>query len=117
MNPKVVKKSKIEVEIGFDEKKMPIEIKWKTSDAPPDYPMQEVKAFVLSLFDKPTKDTLKVDLWTTEMQVEEMDRFIFSTMRSLTDTYFRATGNKKLAEQMQQFVHHFGEETKIIPKK
>jgi gliding motility-associated protein GldC len=117
MNPKVVKKSKIEVEIGFDAKKMPIEIKWKTSDAPPDYPMQEVKAFVLSLFDKPTKDTLKVDLWTTEMQVEEMDRFVFATMRSLTDTYFRATGNKKLAEQMQQFVHHFGEETKIIPKK
>jgi gliding motility-associated protein GldC len=117
MNPKVVKKSTIEVEIGMDAKNLPIEIKWKTSDAPAGYPMQEVKAFVLSLFDKPTQDTLKMDLWTTEMQVEEMDRFVFFTMRSLGDTYFRATGNKKLAEQMQSFVQHFGEETKIIPKK
>lgn len=117
MNPKVVKKSKIEVEIGFDEQKMPIEIKWKTSDAPPDYPMQEVKAFYLSLFDKPTQDTLKMDLWTTEMHVEEMDRFIFTTLGALADTYFRATNNRKLAEQMRGFVDYFGEQTQIIKKK
>lgn len=117
MNPKVVKKSTIEVEIGFDEKKMPIEIMWKTSDAPAGYPMQEVKAFYLSLFDKPTQDTLKMDLWTTEMTVEEMDRFVFTTLGALTDTYFRATNNRKLAEQMRNFVQHFGEETKIIKKK
>jgi gliding motility-associated protein GldC len=116
MNQNVVKKSKIEVEIGLDKDNLPIEIKWKTSDAPEGYPMQEVKAFVLSLFDKPSQDTLKMDLWTKEMQVEEMDRFIFFTMRSLGDTYFRATGNRKLAEEMQSFVQHFGEVTKIIKK-
>ena len=116
MNPNVVKKSKIEVEIGLDKQNLPIEIKWKTSDAPAEYPMQEVKAFMLSLFDKPTQDTLRIDLWTKDMHVEEMDRFVFTTMRSLGDMYFRATNNRKLAEQMQGFVDYFGEETKIIKK-
>jgi hypothetical protein len=37
-------------------------------------------------------------------------------MKSLTETYFRATKNQKMASAMQQFVQYFGEETGIIPK-
>jgi len=33
---------------------------------------------------------------------------MYYTLRSLADTYINATGNKELAEQMQQFAHHFG---------
>ena len=51
------------------------------------------------------------------MQVVEMDRFIFQTLRSLSDTYYRATQNKALANEMQRFVDYFGERTEIIPKK
>ena len=117
MDKNIEQTTSIHIDLGLNKEKMPVDIKWKTSDAPANYPAQDAKAFFLSFFDRASRDTMKMDLWTTDMQVEEMDRFIFFTLRSLGDTYFRATNNKELAEQMQSFVQYFGEKTKIIPPK
>ena len=74
------------------------------------------KAMLLSFFDEDTRDTLKIDLWTKEMQVVEMDRFFYQNLRAMADTYFRATKNQELANHMQQFANYFGEKTEVIPK-
>jgi gliding motility-associated protein GldC len=116
MDRTVTKKSKIEIEVGLNKENLPVEIKWKSSDAPPSVPMQDAKAMLISFFDRPSRDTLKMDLWTVDMQVEEMDRLVYFTMRSLADAYFRATNNKELAEQMQQFAQYFAEKTEIVKK-
>jgi hypothetical protein len=50
------------------------------------------------------------------MQVLEMDRMVYQTIRALADTYFKATQNTELANQMQQFAQFFGEQVEIIPK-
>ncbi len=114
MSSESTTKSKIELEIELDDAKLPISIRWK-SDANPQGPnYTECKAFSLALFDKEYKDTFKIDLWTKEMQVVEMDRFIFQTLRSLGDTYFRSTNNSDLANEMQRFVDYFGQKTGII---
>ena len=117
MDREVVKKSTVTIDVGLNKDNMPVEIKWKTSDAPPSVPMQDAKAMLLSFLDRPTRDTLKMDLWTVDMQVDEMDRLVFHSLRTMTDVYFKATNNKELAEHMQQFVHYFGEKTGIIPPK
>lgn len=114
MSKPVVKKSLIEIEIGLNEDKHPETIHWRSNDNPNGQDFTECKAISLSLFDKDYKDTLKIDLWTTEMQVVEMDRFMFQTLRSLADTYFRATNNQQLANDMQLFVDYFGKQTGII---
>ena len=116
MDRVVTKQSSINIEIGLNKDNMPVEIKWQSSDAPPSVPKQDAKAMLLSFLDRPTKDTLKIDLWTVDMQVDEMDKMMFNTLRSLADAYFRATNNKELAEQFQQFVHYFGQKTEVIPK-
>lgn len=108
------KKSIIEVEIELNDKKHPMAIRWKSNDNPQGPEFAECKAISLALFDKEYKDTLKIDLWTSEMQVVEMDRFIFQTLRSLGDTYYKATNNQELANEMQLFVDHFGKKTGII---
>lgn len=113
---KVRKKSRITLDVGLDESNMPIDIKWSASDNPAGQTPQPCKAMLVSLFDERSKETLKIDLWTKEMQVIEMDRMFYQTLRGLCDTYFRATGNKDLANQMQQFVFYFGEATGAIPK-
>lgn len=113
--PITQKTSKIEIQVSLNEQKIPEKIQWKTSDGLQNNDYQEVKSFLLSMFDKTNKDTLKIDLWTTEMQVVEMDRFMFQTLRSLGDTYFKATGNAVLASDFQKFVEYFGKETGIIP--
>lgn len=112
----IKKNSQIRINIGLDEKNVPIKIKWEADDSPNKGKPSECKAMLLSLFDQENLDTVKIDLWTKEMQVNEMDRFFFQTLRSLADTYFKATQNREMAVDMQKFVHYFGEKTGIIKK-
>jgi len=112
----VVKNSEIKINVGLDAQKVPVEMKWTAPDGADGGGEREVKAMLLSLFDKEYKDTYKIDLWTNEMQVVEMDRFFYQTLRAMADTYYKATQNKDLAVDMQRFVQYFGEETEIIPK-
>lgn len=113
---KVKKTSDIKIRIRLDEGNVPERITWSASDGPQAGNTQEAKAMLLALFDRENKETFKIDLWTKEMQVMEMDRFFFQTLRALADTYYKATQNAKLASDMQKFVHYFGEQTEIISK-
>ena len=108
------KNSRIEIDVALDEQNLPESIRWTATDqANPS--INDCKAMFLSFFEKESLDTLKIDLWTKEMQIVEMDRFIYFTLRSLADTYFRATNNQALANEMRRFVQYFGEKTEIIP--
>ncbi|MEL7121205.1 MAG: gliding motility protein GldC [Bacteroidota bacterium] len=111
------KKSNIHIQIRLDKDNIPDKINWKADDGPNGDKISTAKAILLSLFDEENKETLKIDLWTKEMQVIEMDRFFFQTLRAMADTYYRATNNAKLASDMQKFVQYFGEQTEIIEKK
>lgn len=116
MVAKAVRYSDIILKVGLDDKNNPVEMKWQAQDNPQGMNPQPCKAILLSMFDEENKDTLKIDLWTTEMQVTEMDRFMYQTLRGLADTYLRATNNLDLSNEMQQFVQHFGERTDLLPK-
>ena len=109
-------KNTITIDVHLNEDKHPVNILWNSTANPKDTPDGECKAMLLSLFDKNHLDTFKIDLWTSEMQVAEMDRFMFQTLKALADTYFKATRNQAMANDMQRFVQYFGEETEIIPK-
>ncbi len=113
----VKKTSNINIKVGLDKDNVPIQLNWQSSDNPNGDTPQACKAMLLSLFDKENLDTLKIDLWTKEMQVIEMDRFFYQTLRGMADTYFRATQNKELAADMQRFVQYFGEKTEVLEKK
>lgn len=112
----VNKQSEIKIKVGLDKDNVPIKMEWQAQDNPKDNNPKECKALLMSVFDKESRDTMKIDLWTTEMQINEMDRFFFQTLRAMADTYFKATQNQELASDMQRFVQYFGEKTEIIPK-
>ena len=103
----------ISLKIDLDSQKVPESIAWK-SDNNQEKGFTECKAFLLSLFEKESKETFKIDLWTKDMQMIEMDRFVFYSLKSMADTYFRATGNKELANEFQNFADHFGRQTNIL---
>ena len=111
----IVKTSDITIRVGLNDQNVPVKIEWGASDRN-NGTLEECKAMAVALYDKEHRETLRIDLWTKEMQVLEMDRFVYQTLRSLTDSYLRATQNKELAEQMARFVQFFGETTEIIPK-
>ncbi len=111
----VKKESAINIKISLGENKVPERITWSAPDQ--NQYDQAAKAMLLSFFDEQSKDTLKIDLWTHEMQIGEMDRFYFQTLRALSETYFKATNNHILARALQDFTQYFGEETGTIDKK
>lgn len=113
---KVASTNTIAIDVALNEDKHPVGISWNSTANPDGTEAKECKAMLLSLFDKDHLDTFKIDLWTSEMQVSEMDRFMFQTLRALADTYFKATRNQELANDMQRFVQYFGEETEILAK-
>ncbi len=110
----VARTATITVTVGLNQENKPVEMQWAAQDN--SNTPQPCKAMLLSLFDPDTRDTLKIDLWTQELQVGEMDRMMFHTLRGLADSYFRATKNQKLANNFRGFAEYFGEETGILKK-
>ena len=108
----VNKKSDIVISVGLDKENVPVEILWKSEDGSNSF--EPCKGMLLALFDEDKLDTIKLDLWTKNMQVHEMDRFMFQTLRGLADTYYKATQNTDLANQFQNFIQYFGKVTGII---
>lgn len=110
------KTSQIKINVKLNDQNHPTDIEWQSNDNPSGEGLHSAKAMMLALFDKEYKDTFKIDLWTEELQVIEMDRFVYQALKSMGDTYFRATNNTKLANDIQRFAQYFGEETEIIKK-
>ncbi len=109
----MIEKNQIILEVILDHDKVPSKIHWRANDGPGAGTLQEVKAFLLSLYDGEHGDTLKIDLWTKDMQVNEMDRMVFFTIKSLADTYLKATNNKEIATDIRRFGDYFAEKTQL----
>lgn len=109
------KTNEVILKVIMDEENYPSEIYWKSDNQQQDW--EKCKAFLLSLFEDKSKSTLKLDLWTKDFQLEEMNQFMYYTLFSLCETYMKATQNQKLANQFMSFVNFFGEENHIIERK
>jgi len=73
MSNPIKKKSVIEIEVGINENNVPQEIHWSAEDGKVN--REEARAMLLALWDPRSQNTMKIDLWTTEMSVEEMKVF------------------------------------------
>ena len=69
-----MKKSTIQFEVELDNQNIPTRILWDATDKP-EPGMTETKSISVSLWDQKTKNTLRIDLWSKDMPVEEMKRF------------------------------------------
>jgi len=109
-----MKQSEIKFTVTLDDKNMPQKIDWQASDGAVS---SASKAIMLSVWDSEAKNTLRIDLWTKEMMVDEMKQFYHQTLLSMSDSLERATGEKAAAQQMRKFAQEFGVSMKLIKKK
>lgn len=108
-----MKKSEINITVTLDDKNMPEKIEWTASDTD----AQKVsKAMMLALWDDTDRNTLRIDLWTKNMMVDEMKQFYHQNLLSMADTLERATGEKEAAKAMRNFAQEFGEKMKLVMK-
>ena len=101
--------SEIKFSVTLDENQVPEKINWLATDAGMDKEL-DTKAIMISVFDSDSEETLRMDLWTKEMRVDEMKRFFHQTIVSMADTLQRATNEDKMAADMRDFAQHFGKE-------
>lgn len=113
VNHTSVKKSAIRVEVELNEQKQPVSLQWEAEDSGLEG-RKAAKALMLAIWDKGEQSTMRIDLWTHEMMVEEMDFFFYETLAGMADTYARATGDKEMSTALREFAHKFGRDKKVI---
>lgn len=101
-----MKTSDITIKVHLDENQVPERIDWQAED---NGARSTSKAVLLSLWDEKERNTLRIDLWTKEMTVDEMKSFFHQNLLTLSDTFERATGEGRMAAQMRDFAAYFGE--------
>lgn len=110
----VVHNTKIEITVGLDENKIPEEIKWSAEDG--GVKNEDSKALMISVWDSKSKDTLKMDLWTKDMPLDEMKQFFHQTLLTMADTFENATGEKNISEDLRDYCYHFADKMNILPQ-
>lgn len=101
-----MRKAEIKFNIELDENNLPTGINWQASDAGE---AGACKSFMIALWDEKEKNTMRIDLWTKEMMVDEMKQFVHQNIMTLADTFRRATGEEEMADEMQRFGSYFAE--------
>ena len=114
MEDKIVKTSEISVKVGLNANNLPIRMNWTAPDG--SVTNEEARAMLLSIWDPKENNTMKIDLWTKEMSVEEMKQFFHQTLLTMADTFERATGEANISADLRDYCFHFAEKMNILPE-
>jgi len=115
MSSNKLKDSDIKFTITLDENNVPEKIAWEAEDAGKKS-TRATKAFMTSIWDQDDQSTLRIDLWTKDMHVDEMKVFFHQSLLSMADTFEKATGEKAVAGDLRDYCAHFGKKMNILSK-
>lgn len=104
-------KSEIKFNVELDENRVPEKLTWSAQDG--GIENEEAKALLLSIWDSNAQETLRIDLWTKDMPVDEMKKFFHQTLVAMADTFQRATDDEKMADTMRDFCDYFAEKMEL----
>lgn len=95
-----MKKSDINFSVELDNENVPEKIYWDATDNPNEG-LSDTRAIAISLWDHYHNSTLKIDLWTKDMEVVDMKRFLIEIMSGLADTALSATNDQNMANDIE----------------
>jgi len=108
-----MKKSDIRIAVALNNDKLPETIHWSADDSGIEGE-KECSSVLISIWDPKDKCTLRIDLWTQKMMVEEMQHLFYETFRSMADTYQRATNDENAAVEIKNFAEKFGKISGVL---
>lgn len=95
-----MKKSEIHFSVELDEKNVPEKIFWEATDNPNEG-INNTRAIAVAVWDHYHRGTLKIDLWTKDMEVFDMKRFYIEIMSGISDTLLTSTNDKRMADAIE----------------
>tara|TARA_Y200000002_G_scaffold9753_1_gene8020 strand:- start:213 stop:536 length:324 start_codon:yes stop_codon:yes gene_type:complete len=105
-------KQTLKFEVELDENNLPNSIKMleeKASNSSID-----LKALMIGGWDAKKKETLRVDIWTKDMPVNDMFIMYHQNMMGMATSLEKSTGQNKLANALRDYCDFFAKETKIL---
>lgn len=110
-----MKQSEINFTIELDDQNVPEKIFWNATEKEEDG-LAETKSISLSLWDHLNKNTMRIDLWSKDMPMDEMKRFYVDTIGGLAQSILSATGDEYMSGELnaicEKFIKHIQEEEK-----
>jgi gliding motility-associated protein GldC len=107
-----MKKSNINFEVELDKENVPEKILWSATDSNDE--LTETKSISISLWDHAQKNSMRIDLWTKEMPVDDMKRFYIDCLGGMSQSVLNSTGDEFMAEEMnmlcEKLVKHLEKE-------
>lgn len=110
-----VKTSEIKIQVELDENKLPENIYWQATDSGTDG-KTPCRSMLLSMWDHVDESTLRIDLWTKDMTVDDMKKFFYETFVTMADTYERACMDDENAKRIRTFAKEFGQHAEVTKK-
>ena len=107
-----MKESEIKIKISLDANKVPEQIYWTAEDA--GEVNQKSEAILMSLWDAEKQNSLRIDLWTKDMPINDMFIMYHQTLMGMASSLEKATGEDKLAGALRDYCGFFAEQTKIL---
>ena len=104
-------KQTLKFEVELDENHLPLNIKMQATVGGAEE--NNIKALMISAWAANSKETLRIDLWTKNMPVNEMFIMYHQTMMGMANSLDKATGENKLADALKDYCDFFAEQTKI----
>ena len=96
-----MRSSELNFKIHLDDKNVPEAITWDATDKPADA-NTATKAIAVALWDDEQQNTMRMDLWTKDMNTQDMKRFCVNAIGGIGDTLQAATNDNKMTEKIHQ---------------
>jgi len=107
------RQAEINFKISLDEDKMPSRIEWNATDAEVNG-AKFCEAILISLWDNDTKNTLGIDLWTKKMLVDDMNIFIYQSLKKLAETYTNATNDPETGDVIRNCANDVAQRLNLL---
>ena len=109
-----MKKSNINFTVQLDQNNVPDKIFWEATEKP-DPGLSETKSICIALWDHKQKNTLRIDLWSKDMPVDDMKRFYVDCIGGIAQSILSSTGDEVMANETnalcEKLVEHLKKET------
>jgi len=109
-----MKKSNINFTIHLDSTNIPDKMFWEATEKP-EPGLSETKSISIAVWDHLQKNTLRIDLWTKDMPVDEMKRFYIDCIGGIAQSMLSSTADEFMARETnalcEKLVEHVRKET------
>ena len=109
-----MKKSTISFTIQLDQQNVPEKILWDATDKP-EPGLSETKSISIALWDDKQKNTLRIDLWSKDMPVDDMKRFYIDCIGGIAQSMLSSTGDEVMPSETnalcERLVEHLRKES------